>query len=166
VEFPLLENNDFEIKLLVNNYTFNEKEGEVPKTYTFLVVDDELYIRSAVKRVIISQIKTLTDSINLQIIEACDGVECILAVYLAKIKKVRIDAIISDETMAFITGSHSSKILEELISKGSLDHIKMYISTALSHTNIRNNFSKIVKKIYSKPLDKNVIQDILKDINK
>ena len=99
--------------------------------------------------------------------EASDGMECLLALYVAKNKKIRIDAIISDETMPFITGSHLSKIIDDLISKGSLSSlsdIKMYISTALSHTNIHGMYSKIVRKIYSKPLDKNLIQEIIDNV--
>lgn len=66
--------------------------------------------------------------------------------------------------MPFISGSLSSKIIDELVSKGSISDIKMVISTALSHTNIAGNYSKIVKKIYSKPLDKNLIQEILNSV--
>jgi len=134
------------------------------KKYTFLIVDDEFFIRSSVKRVITSYLKSLNENINLETIEACDGVECIMALYIAKKKKLKIDAIISDETMPFISGSYSSKIIDELISKGSLNNIKMFVSTALSHTNISSYFSKVVKKIFSKPLDKTVIQEILQNI--
>ena len=108
-----------------------------------------------------SNIKNSKKNITLRVIEACDGIECLLALYIAKSKKIRIDAIISDETMPFITGSHSSKIIDELISKEYLSDVKMFVSTALSHTNISGNYSKIVKRIYSKPLDKNFIQEIL-----
>ena len=53
--------------------------------------------------------------------------ECLIALYIAKNKKIKIDAIISDETMPFISGSWSSKIIEELISKGSISSTKMFI---------------------------------------
>jgi len=157
------------MKLVVHNITFkNTEKDNNPnlqiKNYTFLIVDDEFFIRSSVKRVITSYLKSLKENINLEIIEACDGVECIMALYMAKNKKLKIDAIISDETMPFISGSYSSKIIDELISKGSLNNIKMFVSTALSHTNISSYFSKVVKKIFSKPLDKTVIQEILQNI--
>ena len=113
-----------------------------------------------------SQLKSSHEHIHLNIIEACDGIECILALYLAQQKKMRVDAIISDETMPFISGSFSSKIIAELVSNACLKDTKMFISTALSHTNISNNFSKIVRRIYSKPMDKTVMQDILKEIDK
>jgi len=154
--------------LTVSIVDINESDkGDNFKHYTFLLVDDEHYIRSAVKRVIISVLKNCNDNIKLEFIEASDGIECILALYIAKNKKRKIDAIISDETMPFISGSHTSKIIEEIISKGNLGSINnMYISSALNNPNMINNYSQVVKKIFSKPLNKNVIQEIMQNIQK
>jgi len=116
------------------------------------------------KRAITSEFKTLNQNIELTIIEANDGIEGLLALYLASNKNIKIDCIISDETMPFISGSFFSKILSDLVSKGSLKDIKMFMSTALNETSIKDNYSKSVKKIYSKPLDKNSVKDIIKII--
>ena len=136
---------EFGINLVVSRFKFNENEGS-EKKYTIVIVDDEMFIRGAIKWVIVSNLKNCTKNINLDIIEASDGMECVLALYLAWKKKIKIDAIISDETMPFISGSYSSKIIEELTSKGSLSDVKMFISTAISHTNIKGIYSKVVNK--------------------
>ncbi len=63
-----------------------------------LVVDDEYMIRNAVKRVFSNHLKELKSNIELEILEACDGIECILALYLYTQRNGRVDIIISDET--------------------------------------------------------------------
>ena len=98
------------------------------------------------KRVLSGGFKALNKNIELIIVEANDGIEGILALYLASNKNLKIDCIISDETMPFISGSFFSKILSDIISKGSIKDIKMFISTALNETSIKDNFSKCVKK--------------------
>jgi len=148
-------------------YDFSkEQENELVevKKYTVLIVDDEIFIRNAMKRVFSVEFKALNKNIELTIIEANDGIEGLLALYLASNKNIKIDCIISDETMPFISGSFFSKILSDLVSKRSLKDIKMFISTSLNETSIKDNYSKSVKKIYSKPLDKNSVKEIIKII--
>ncbi len=131
---------------------------------TFLIVDDESLIRSAMKRVLISCCKNLSLKVELCIIEACDGIETLFALYLASSQNIKINAIISDETMPFLSGNESSKIIETLIEKGVIRYCPMYISTALSHT-IPKSSTSLVKKIYSKPIDKSGIKEILENLN-
>ncbi len=66
----------------MKNFKFNDKDG-ISKKYTFLIVDDEFIIRSSMKRVITAHIKSMNESINLTLVEACDGIECLIALYLA-----------------------------------------------------------------------------------
>ena len=137
---------------------------ETAKKLTFLIVDDEAFIRSATKRVIINELKNLNECIDLTIVEAGDGIECLLALYLYNKNNIKFDAVISDETMPYISGSYLSKIIYELVSKGPMNEIKMFISTSLINANI-NNYSNIVKKIYAKPIDKSSVKDLLKVIS-
>ena len=154
----------FEAKLTTTHYEFNGNNNEDKKKFVFLIVDDEAFIRSAMKRVITTEFKSLNQNIDLNIVEAADGLECLLALYLSKNMNVKIDAIISDETMPFISGSYCSKIINEVVSNGCLKNVSMYISTALSDTNIQNNYSKVVRKIFAKPIDRNSIKEIIKNI--
>jgi len=119
-------------------------------------------IRNALKRLIIGEYKT--NDIELTIVEANDGLECIAALYLANINQITVNAIISDETMSYISGSYSSKIIHEMISNGSINDLPMFITTGLSGSVSKGFYSKVVKKIYSKPIDKMVVKNILEFI--
>ena len=152
------------MKLKVFNFELNKNLEVTVEKYVFLVVDDETFIRSAVRRVIISELKLVNKYIDVMIIEANDGLECLLAINLLNKMNININAIISDETMPFISGSHCSHIIDELLSKEALKEVNMFISTALNDENTIGKYSNVVKKVYSKPLNKNSIKDILKQI--
>ncbi len=91
---------------------------------------------NSIKRVLKAMFDELRENIELFIVEAYDGMECLIALYLAAKANLRVNAIISDETMPFISGSYSSKIIERLIQNGKFIGLKMFISTALSPGNI------------------------------
>jgi len=128
---------------------------------TFVIVDDEFMIRNSIKRVILRQLKELKKNIKCHIIEACDGLECIMALYIATTKQIKIDAVISDETMAYMNGSYSSKVLENLMKQGKFAKTPMFVSSALINIELKEVFSSIVVKIYSKPLDNTSVIDLL-----
>jgi len=131
----------------------------------FLIIDDEAFIRSAIIRIITSELKSSNECLDLTIVEACDGIECLLAIYLFHKNNIKFNALISDETMPYISGSFLSKIIYDLVSKGAIEEINMFISTGLMiDNNIINNYSKIVKKVYPKPIDKDSVKDLLKQI--
>jgi len=67
--------------------------------------------------------------------------------------------------MPFISGSYFSKIVMDLIGKFNLNNLQMFIATGLNQNNIENNYSEIVKKIYSKPIDINCIKDIFRRLD-
>jgi len=114
--------------------------------------------------VITAELKSMNKYVDLKIIEANDGLECLLALYLANKMNIQINAIISDETMPFISGSQSSHIIYDLFSRGVISKVNMFISTALHDCNTNGKYSQIVKKVYSKPLNKQSVNEILKQI--
>ena len=73
---------NFEKKLSVINIELNQNTEVTAEKYVFIVVDDESFIRSAVRRVITTELKSTNKYIDLTIIEADDGLECLLALYL------------------------------------------------------------------------------------
>ena len=151
-----------EFKLTEADFELNKTNSiEKSKKLVFFVVDDEALIRSAIKRVIISELNSSNESLDLTIVEACDGIECLLAMYLYNKKNINIDAIISDETMSYISGSYLSKIIYELVSKGVIPDMNIFISTGLIENNFNCNYSNSVKKVFKKPIDKNDIKEIL-----
>jgi len=116
-------------------------------------------IRNALKRLLTGEYKN--KDVELTIVEASNGLECITALYLANINQITVNAIISDETMPYISGSHSSKIINEMISNGSIKDLPMFITTALAGSTIKGNYSSVVKKIYTKPIDKTMVKNLL-----
>jgi len=110
----------------------------------------------------LKQFLDIKKNIKCKIVEACDGIECITALYIADSKQIKITAIISDETMTYISGSYCSKIIEIISTNGKFSKIPMFIATSISHTTNIDNYSKVVQKIYSKPLDKSSVIDLIK----
>jgi len=155
----------FKLSLLENFQIFSNgnKEDEY-SVINLIIVDDEFLIRNSVKRVIFNQLKLIGKNVECKIIEACDGIECILALYVANTKNIRINGIISDETMTFISGSYCSKIIEHIVNDEKFAKVPMFISSALCNINIISKYSSIVQKVYSKPLDKTSALDIFKQI--
>ena len=82
------------MKLKVFNFELNKNLEVTVEKYVFLVVDDETFIRSAVRRVIISELKLVNKYIDVMIIEANDGLECLLAINLLNKMNININAII------------------------------------------------------------------------
>ena len=146
----------------INKYkNENENTDDAFINATFIIVDDEYMIRNSIKRVILKQLKDLKKNIKCHIIEACDGIECITALYIATTKQIKIDAVISDETMAYMNGSYSSKVLESLMNQDKFAKTPMFVSSALINIELKEIFSSIVVKIYSKPLDNSSVIDLL-----
>ena len=157
----IIEHNDsFSIKLEMNTTLHGVLNNKCK--IVVLVVDDEDIIRKSVCRLLNKYFKD--SNIELVTIEANDGIEAILAVYLATKKNVTITCIICDETMNFINGSFFSVILEKLVTLKLVKNINMYISTAYGNTIEKSKFSSLVKKIYSKPLNLKMIKEMCSDL--
>jgi len=128
------------------------------KTIYALIVDDEYMIRNAMIRLFKNQINNKNQEVCF--IEANDGIECLLAIYLANLKQIKIDFVITDENMNYINGSYATEIIKNVINDGKFQDIPIFMSTALG----KNNFDGkqgILKKVFSKPMDKNSIRELL-----
>ena len=163
----------FEISLKTKIYEFNE----LSKSYTnvevnnpmslintkrkkvfILIVDDEFIIRNAMKRLITTELKK---DIEIIFVEANDGVEFILAVYLANLNQIKFNFIISDENMSYINGSHAIEIIKLVVKSGKFQDVPIFMSTANSTIEANYANSDKVRKVFSKPMDRNSIRDLL-----
>jgi len=151
----------FQLTSLTSSYLVNEKMHltKTKKTIYALIVDDEYMIRNAMIRLITNELKRDT-SLEVIFIEANDGIECLLAIYLATLQQIKIDFIITDENMNYINGSFASDIIKTVIKNGKFQDIPIFMSTALGK-NINYSNPDIIKKVFSKPMDKNSIHDLL-----
>jgi len=149
-----------------NLINLDHRHNHLFKKIFIVLVDDEPSLRVAMKRQLINHYKDLNRNIDLVLIEATDGIECILALYLANLQNIKISAIISDETMKYLSGNYSAKIIHNLIVSKSFDNVPIFICTGLSgNANGIYQDNSTVKKVFSKPLDKYSISELMKMID-
>jgi len=161
-EETIANKDNFEIKLESKFYKYKNGGDKNTITMKIILVDDEFLIRNSVRRVITKHCESLKENIDLTIIDANDGIECLIALYIANKNQIGITTIISDENMAYMNGSASSKIIQDVIINGKFEDIPMFISTAVTNNDYKGNYSKMVKQIFPKPIDKRCIKDIFK----
>ncbi len=130
--------------------------------FNILIVDDEKIIRDAEVRLIKQYFKN--SDIEYMILQANDGVECITTLYLASLKNIKINFIITDENMRYINGSVCSKIINKMVKSGVIKSLPIFINTALGNGIDSSIFSEQVKNIYSKPIEMKNLKDIFSQI--
>jgi hypothetical protein len=126
-----------------------------------IVTDDEIFTRQSTVRMINSVCKSLKLEIN--ILEAEDGVETIYLVYKSLIQGHRISLIFSDENMNFISGINSSTIIRDLTNKKKISDIPFYLVTAYDSSHLNGKLNSSVNCIYEKPLSRDVACQLIKD---
>jgi nitrogen-specific signal transduction histidine kinase len=119
-----------------------------------ILIDDELLPRQSCLRLIKKYFTSR--SINANILEGNDGIDCLMFVYQAIVNKVKIDFIISDENMNFLNGLESASILEKIYRAKVLKPIPFYILSA--HEGL--NGCSSVQGIFSKPFNENKLDYI------
>jgi len=147
----------FELKTSIL-YSPKKDVSKAKKRFVIIIVDDEYIIRNSMKRLFTS---VLNDYYNLEIvlIEANDGLECIFSVYLATLHQLQIDFVITDQNMNYMNGSCAAKIIKNLVQDKKIIDFPIFMSSAIGN-NYENNLS-CIKKVYIKPLDKNNLKEIL-----
>ncbi len=143
---------------------FGQNSNSPKLKLTVVLVDDEKMVRSSLIRLLDLHFKN--KNIEVTQIECCDGLEMLAVVYNAFLKNIQIDLIISDENMRFISGSYSSQVLYSLFEQQIIGNIPMYINTAIGNNDDLYKYSKMVRKVYSKPIDSKSIVNILSEFNK
>ena len=150
-----------EIALTASPILFNSStlSSSINRTLNIIIADDELLIRNSMKRSIIEYSKKR--GINMNIIEASDGIEVIYYVYEGGVNKKGqpIDFIISDENMMFYSGKLTAKKLKKLEAKFNIQHIPFYLSSAYSYQCIKEN-GIVVDGVFHKPLIQKDLQEI------
>jgi signal transduction histidine kinase len=139
-----------------------EKSLEIRDTeITILVVDDEIITRKSTMRLINNY--CMSKFINVNIVEASDGVECLWKFYQCMIKGEKITLILSDETMMFMDGSYCANIIYELCSLRGYLIIPFYIVTAYESLYCPSNI--VIKGVFTKPLSKVNLEKALINLN-
>jgi hypothetical protein len=105
-------------------------DNNIPRieSKNIIVADDEIFTRLSTIRTLKRISKSL--GLNLNILEAEDGLETIYLVYKAFSSGSKISLIFSDESMSFIDGVKSSNIIKDILEKKKLPEIPFYLITA------------------------------------
>jgi hypothetical protein len=124
-----------------------EDQLSLTKKFNIIIADDETIIRSAAVNLI--QKCSSQHNIKINIIQVEDGIETLFAVYKCLSKGVKINFIISDESMNFMKGSESSNVVNSLVEKKGGVLIPFYLVTAYDSLNFHGLHNM---KIIPKPL--------------
>jgi CheY-like chemotaxis protein len=127
-----------------------------------IVADDEVFTRLSTIRTIKSISKSL--GLNLNILEAEDGLETIYLVYKAFSSGSKISLIFSDESMSFIDGVKSSNIIKDIVEKKKLPEIPFYLITAYEGNLFDKISNSFVTNIMNKPIARNEAYNIIKKL--
>lgn len=124
-----------------------------------LIIDDEDLIRRSEINIVKKYCKK--EKINIIIDEACDGAEGLYKIFLGNKKGVKYDIIFTDETMNFMNGNFTAKIIKSLVNDNIIDNIKIIMITSYETKVIEDsNKQKQIDYIYSKPLSMNILENI------
>ena len=130
-----------------------------------LVVDDDKLVRNSTIRIIKQFFENGYPDYNLEIVEACDGIECLYNVYKCNLNKQNINFILLDETMKFMNGSKCYNILNEMFLNNTLRKIPIFMVTALESCMNKSRFNNNSIIIFSKPFTKHMLTEIIKNIH-
>jgi signal transduction histidine kinase len=129
--------------------------------FNIIVVDDEAVIRQSTIRLLNKILKE--KNINANILEASDGIEC-LYLYYTHIKDGKsISFILSDETMVYMNGGSTAQGLSSIIRNSNLSHVPFFILSAYENLSFSND-NNAIDGVFTKPLCKQYVEEILKKI--
>lgn len=157
-----LNRNYFSSNLILNKFSRISNDFNDLTTFNIIVVDDEILTRLSTIRTLKIIFKTL--NLNVNIIEAEDGIETIFYVYKSCCNGYKISLILSDENMNFMNGIRSSAIIKEILNKKKMGEIPFYLVTAYDSSVIDKSESCNVTKILEKPLNSKIASKILKNL--
>jgi CheY-like chemotaxis protein len=133
----------------------------VHKQYSVLIADDEVITRKSTIRLIKNFSKAY--SINVNFIEANDGIECLYKYYKCLRSGKRICLIISDQYMDYMNGATSAKTIYEIMKCTNFTHVPFFLVTAYESFMSEENSG--IDGIYTKPLTKKNLEDIFLKTN-
>jgi signal transduction histidine kinase/CheY-like chemotaxis protein len=123
-----------------------------------LVVDDEKLIRQSNTGVLNKYFNSIKKKIN--IVECSDGAECLYKLFLGTKTGITYHIIITDETMNFMRGSMTSKLIRGLVDDGVLYELNIFMVTSYEPSVIDSKYPHIFKQIFTKPLTKDNVKEM------
>jgi signal transduction histidine kinase/CheY-like chemotaxis protein len=128
----------------------------LPNYHNVIVVDDEVITRKSTIRLLDNFSKSYGLQINF--IEANDGVECLYSYYNCFKNNEKVSLIICDQFMTLMDGSMCAKALYEIAKIKNFNPIHFYLVTA--YEGYESEKDSGIEGIYTKPLLKKNMEDI------
>jgi signal transduction histidine kinase/CheY-like chemotaxis protein len=133
----------------------------LPRQYNVLIVDDEVITRMSTIRLIDKFCNTY--SINVNFIEANDGIECLYNYYECLRSGKKISLIISDQYMDYMNGTYCAKTIFEITRSKNVTPVPFFLVTAFE--SFVNEVDSGIDGIYTKPLTKKNLEDMFLKTN-
>jgi signal transduction histidine kinase len=137
--------------------------GGLENKMFIIIVDDEQMTRLSNIR-LFSEIATRDVDIN--ILEAEDGIECLYFLFLCNKKGIKVSAIFSDQTMNYLDGSCTLSNINKLIAKKAICEVPFYILTAYEDEStlvlLRDSSPK---EIFTKPFKRKIAEKIVAELS-
>jgi signal transduction histidine kinase len=141
------------------SFSLAERKKELLKSQSvIIVVDDEIMTRKSTVRMITEYCKKKGK--DHKIFEAGDGLECLGLYYQTFKQGLKVLFIISDQSMTFLNGADSAKILYELNREKGMVEIPFFILTAYEQFALDSG----VRGIYTKPLMNKYLDEIFRNV--
>ncbi len=151
--------NTFSInESVMTNSLSNTNNNEIIK---IMVVDDEKLIRKSTMNVLNSYFSKCEKNINIE--ECSDGVECLFKIYESLKTGEKYEWILIDQTMNFLNGNTTAKIIKDLIKDNILYPIDITLVTSYEISSLSREFLSVFDRIFSKPISRNVLKNIFEN---
>jgi nitrogen-specific signal transduction histidine kinase len=149
-------------RILFNELPIQDRLSAFYSPSNIIVIDDEIITRKSTVRLLTKFLKERGISAN--VLEASDGVECLYLFYNLISNGKTIYFIISDETMLYLNGSATARILHNIEMGLNIPHVPFFILSAYESLNV--DLKDYVDQVYSKPFGKQNMESILKSLIK
>jgi signal transduction histidine kinase/CheY-like chemotaxis protein len=148
-------------RIFYNESPIQDRLNVFYSPFNIIVVDDEIIMRRSTVRLLKMFLREKNISAN--VLEASDGIECLNLFYNIISNGKALYFILSDETMLYLNGSTSARILHDIEMGLNVPHVPFYILTAFESLDV--DLKDSVDEVYSKPFSKHNMEDILKRLN-
>jgi signal transduction histidine kinase len=145
----MMPSSSFHLSGLTTTYSGNTATALSEIGYNILIVDDEEIIRQSLSNMLTKLAREL--NININIVQAQDGIECLYLVYNSIKLGIKVVLILSDQTLQHMNGVECSKEVYKLTSKVN-QNIPFYLVTAYEDKTLLSGLDCITG-IISKPLN-------------
>jgi len=160
--YESIPNINMNSELLNNLLPSNLNKYKNSEALVFVVIDDNLYIRESVSRLLQRSLKNLKKKAlikkDFQIIEGSDGVDA-LKFLIDPMIGSRVRGIFIDENMEYMNGSETIKIIRKFQSFNKIQKFNIATVTAFEDQDTRSAILLSgVDEIFPKPLSRNNLE--------